>query len=81
MQGEAHSIPPNLSTHADVLGDMGLGFTLVPITFPRDTIFLRSDAAATVYFTARFVRLLFEGGYYSRAAFISLESPETSTAG
>ena len=29
-----------------------------------------------------FVRLLFEGGYYSRAAFISLESPETSsTAG
>ena len=31
-QGEAHSIPPSLSTHADVLGDMGLGFTLVPIT-------------------------------------------------
>ena len=28
---------------------------------------------------ARFVRLLFEGGYYLRAAFISLESQETST--
>ena len=28
---------------------------------------------------ARLVRLLFEGGYYSRAAFISWESLETST--
>ena len=43
------------------------------------TIFLRSDAAATIYFAAHFVRLLFEGGYYSRAASISLESLETST--
>ena len=40
MQGIAHSTPPSLSTHADVLGDMGLGwicqigleFVLVPIT-------------------------------------------------
>ena len=43
------------------------------------TIFLRSDAVATIYFAARFVRLLFEGGYYLRATFISLESSETST--
>ena len=28
------------------------------------TIFLWSDAAATIYFAARFVRLLFEGGVY-----------------
>ena len=28
------------------------------------TVFLRSDAAATIYFTAHFVRLLFEGGVY-----------------
>ena len=28
------------------------------------------------YFAAHFVQLLFKGGYYSRAAFISLESPE-----
>ena len=28
------------------------------------TVFLQSDAAATIYFTARFVRLLFEGGVY-----------------
>ena len=28
------------------------------------TVFLRSDAAATIYFTARFVRLLFEGSVY-----------------
>ena len=28
------------------------------------TIFLRSDAMATIYFTARFVWLLFEGGVY-----------------
>ena len=28
----------------------------------------RSDTVATIYFAARFVRLLFEGGYYSRAA-------------
>ena len=39
----------------------------------------RSDATATVYFAAHFVRLLFEGGYCSRAVFISLESLETST--
>ena len=43
------------------------------------TVFLRSDTAATIYFTACFVRLLFEGDYYSRAAFISLESLEAST--
>ena len=28
------------------------------------TIFLRSDAAATIYFASCFVRLLFEGGIY-----------------
>ena len=28
------------------------------------TVFLRSDAAATIYFAARFVRLLFEGVIY-----------------
>ena len=33
------------------------------------TVFLRSDAATTIYFAACFVQLLFEGGYYSRAAF------------
>ena len=42
------------------------------------TVFLRSDATATVYFAAGFVRLLFEGSYL-RVAFIFLESPETST--
>ena len=42
-----------------------------------NTVFLQSDA--TFYFTARFVQLLFKGVYYSRVAFISLESPETST--
>ena len=47
------------------------------------TVFLRSDAAATIVFAARFCaatilgRLLFEDGYYSRVAFISLESPQT----
>ena len=30
----------------------------------RHTVFLRSDAAATIYFTACFVLLLFEGGVY-----------------
>ena len=34
---------------------------------------------ATIYFAAHFVRLLFEGGYYSRVVFIFLESLETST--
>ena len=33
------------------------------------------------YFAGRFVWLLFEGGYYLRAAFISLESLETPTMG
>ena len=28
------------------------------------TVFLRSDATATIYFAARFVQLLFEGGIY-----------------
>ena len=40
------------------------------------TVFLRSDATATVYFAAGFVQLLFEGSYL-RVAFIFLESPET----
>ena len=35
------------------------------------TVFLRSDAAATIYFAAHFVQLLFEGGV--------LESLKTST--
>ena len=34
------------------------------IFFSQYTVFLRSDAAATIYFTVRFVRLLFEGGIY-----------------
>ena len=29
-----------------------------------NTVFLRSEAVAAIYFTARFVRLLFEGGIY-----------------
>ena len=28
------------------------------------TVFLRSDAAATIFFAAHFVRLLFKGGVY-----------------
>ena len=28
------------------------------------TVFLRSDAEATIYFAARLVQLLFEGGVY-----------------
>ena len=28
------------------------------------SVFLRSDTVATIYFAARFVRLLFEGGIY-----------------
>ena len=43
----------------------------IPVTVA--TVFLRSDAAATVYFADRLY------GYYSRAAFISLESLEKST--
>ena len=43
-----------------------------------NTVFLQSDAAATIYFGACFVRLLFilllVGRYYSRAAFISFKS-------
>ena len=60
--------------------DLGLSPYLANFHFRShsSTIFHRSDAAATIYFAARFVRLQFEGGYYSRAAFISLESPETS---
>ena len=38
------------------------------------TVYLRSDATATIYVAVRFMRLLFEGGYYSREA----ESLETS---
>ena len=37
-----------------------------------DTIFARSDTAATIYFIMQFVWLLFESSYYSRAAFIKL---------
>jgi len=36
------------------------------------SIFLRSDAVATIFSLFVLVRLLFEGGYYSRAAFIWL---------
>ena len=36
-------------------------FTALP--FPC-TVFLQSEAAATIHFAARFVRLLFEGGVY-----------------
>ena len=82
-QGEAHSIPPSLSTHADVLGDMGLGFTLVPITlrYHISSIRCRGYYVFCCSFCAATIQgwLLFEVGYYSRAAFISLESPETST--
>ena len=38
-------------------------------------VFLRSDAVATIFFAVRFVRLLFEGGNYSKVASISLENP------
>ena len=37
------------------------------------TVFPRSDAAATTNFSFAGVRLLFEGGSYSRAAFINLK--------
>ena len=37
------------------------------------TVFPRSDAAATVNFSFAGVRLLIEGGSYSRAAFINLK--------
>ena len=47
--------------------------------FILHTVFLRPETAATIYFAARFVWLLFEGGYYSWAVFISLESLETLT--
>ena len=30
----------------------------------HSTVFLQSDAAATIYFAVRLVRLLFEGGVY-----------------
>ena len=40
--------------------------TLVYQTRPSHTIFLRSDAMATIYYTAHFVRLLFKGGVYSK---------------
>ena len=33
-------------------------------------VYLQSDAVASIYFAAHFVRLLFKGGYYSRAATI-----------
>ena len=36
----------------------------------RHTVFLCSDATATVYFATRFAQLLFESGYYSRVATI-----------
>ena len=50
--------------------------------FVLHTIFLQSDATATIYFAARFVWLLFEAGYYLWEVFISLESLETlMTAG
>ena len=32
--------------------------------FMQNTVFLRSDTVATIYFTAGFVQLLFEGGIY-----------------
>ena len=38
-----------------------LCFTALP--FPC-TVFLQSEAATTIHFAARFVRLLFEGGVY-----------------
>ena len=47
--------------------------------FILHTVFLQSDATASVYFAACFVQLLFKGGYYLWVAFISLESLETST--
>ena len=40
------------------------------VFFRLRTVLLRSDAAATIHFTACFVWLLFEGGYYLRAAII-----------
>ena len=39
------------------------------------TVFLWSDATVTIYFTTRFVQLLFEGGYYSRVTFYFFAKP------
>ena len=44
-----------------------------------NTVFLRSDAAATIFSLHVLVQLLFNGGCYSSVAFISIESPQTST--
>ena len=56
------------------------GVGSVTIAFTSCHSVYRSDAVATISFAARFcAAILFEGGYYSRAAFISLESPQTST--
>ena len=44
--------------------------------------FLQSDVTATFFSPLAFVWLLFEDSYYSRVAFVCLESPQTSmTAG
>ena len=40
------------------------GYTQKIWSGDETTVFLRSDAAATIYFAAHFVRLLFEGGVY-----------------
>ena len=41
-----------------------MGFFLSYTQEKRYTVFLRSDATATMYFAACFVRLLIEGGIY-----------------
>ena len=43
-------------------------------SFIVSTVFLQSDAAATIFSLFVLVRLLFEGGYYLRVAFILLGS-------
>jgi len=45
-----------------------------------DTIFAQSDAIATIYFMTQCVWLLFESGYYSRAAFIKLSGFHLGTS-
>ena len=41
--------------------------------YPTYTVFIRIVAAATINFSPDRVRLLFEGGFYSRAALINFD--------
>jgi len=68
--GVSISIPERREEKAQIIRlTMGICITVVSQWY---TIFIRSDAAATIYFIMEFFRLLFENSYYSRAAFIKL---------